>query len=228
VSGSRFAFFVTNTLSSQPESIASFMGLHFLYGLTASFLGGVAFGPINLSVVELTLRKDLRSATRFVAAAASVEVLQAYIAILFGKLIARSIENIPEFKLLVIAFFFLLGTYFFFKKDKVTDETVQSSRGSSFLNGMIVAALNPQAIPYWIFVLAYLKSANVIHMQSWNFALFLLGAYAGKFIVLMLYSRLSAYIKKRVGNLDAYVSKGIGGLLIIVGLLQAINYFFFR
>jgi hypothetical protein len=74
-----------------------------------SFLGGMAFGPINLSVVELTLRRDVQCATRFIAAAAIVEIFQAYIAILFGKLIARSIAEIPEFKLLVIAFFLVLG-----------------------------------------------------------------------------------------------------------------------
>jgi threonine/homoserine/homoserine lactone efflux protein len=203
------------------------MVLHFLFGFIGSFLGGVAFGPINLSVVELTLRRDIRSATRFIIAAASVEIIQAYVAILFGKLIARSIEEIPEFKLFVIAFFFIIGLYFFFKKEKPAEETPASGGRSNFINGFIVAILNPQAIPYWIFVLAYLKSSNAIHLESWNFALFLVGAYGGKFIILTLYCHLSEYIKKRVANLDMYVSKGIGGLLIVVGFIQAINYFFF-
>jgi threonine/homoserine/homoserine lactone efflux protein len=203
------------------------MVLHFLFGFIGSFLGGVAFGPINLSVVELTLRRDIRSATQFIIAAAGVEIIQAYIAILFGKLIARSIEEIPEFKLFVIAFFFIIGLYFFFKKDKPEEANTKSGNRSGFINGFIVAILNPQAIPYWIFVLAYLNSTNAIHLESWNFALFLVGAYGGKFIILTLYCHLSEYIKKRVANLDMYVSKGIGGLLIVVGFVQAINYFFF-
>ena len=81
------------------------MVLHFLFGFAGSFLGGVAFGPINLSVVELTLKRSIKSALRFILAASLVELFLAYIAILFGKLIARSIEEIPEYKLLVIIFF---------------------------------------------------------------------------------------------------------------------------
>ena len=72
--------------------------MHFIFGLLGSFLGGVAFGPINLSVVDITLKKSVRSAIRFCVAAALVEIFQATIAILFGKVISRKIEEIPELK----------------------------------------------------------------------------------------------------------------------------------
>ena len=203
------------------------MFLHFLYGFAASFLSGVAFGPINLSVVELTCKRSIKSATRFIIAACLVEFLLAFIAVLFGKLIARSIEEIPEYKLLVIAFFFILGSVFLLKRDKPKSELPEEGERSSFINGLLVAILNPQTVPYWIFVLAYLKSSNALHLQSWNFAFFLIGVTGGKFLILMLYSYLSEYIKKRVSNIDVYLSKGIGSLLILAGLVQAINYYFF-
>lgn len=201
--------------------------MHFLFGMIGSFLGGVAFGPVNLSVVELTLRRDMQCATRFIAAAAVVELFQAYIAILFGKLIARSIAEIPEFKVLVIVFFLVLGLVFILKKNTPDASPAPSTNGSNFFNGFIVAILNPQAIPYWIFVLSYLKSSNIIHLESWNFALFLIGILGGKFLILSLYSYLSAYIKKRTAHLDTYISKVIGGILLIVGFIQVLNYFFF-
>ena len=172
------------------------MVIHFLFGFAGSFLGGVAFGPINLSVVELTLKRSIRSAVRFIFAASMVELFLAYIAILFGKLIARSIEEIPEYKLLVIIFFFIIGLAFLLKKDKPRSELPEDNKGSSLLNGFLVAVLNPQTIPYWIFVLAYLKSSNAIYLQSWNFILFLVGVTIGKFLILMLYCYLSEYIKK--------------------------------
>jgi threonine/homoserine/homoserine lactone efflux protein len=128
----------------------------------------------------------------------------------------------------VIAFFFFLGFFFMLKKNKPEAEVKNSKGGSTFVNGLIVAILNPQTIPYWVFVLAYLKSSDSIHLESWNFVLFLIGVSGGKFIILSLYSYLSDYIKKRISNLDVYVSKGIGGLLLTIGLIQAINYFFFQ
>lgn len=201
--------------------------MHFIFGLFGSFLGGVAFGPINLSVVDLTLKKSVRSAIRFCIAAALVEVIQATIAILFGKMISRKIEEFPELKLLVIIFFVILGLYFIFKKDIPESEIKTDSKKSSFLNGFIVAIFNPQTIPYWIFVLAYLKSAQVLYLKSWYLLIFLAGVSIGKFIILSLYSYLSEYIKRHTANLNDYVSKAIGGLLLAAGLVQAVKYFFF-
>jgi len=156
-----------------------------------------------------------------------VEIGQAMIAILFGKLISRKIEEFPELKILVILFFILIGLYFIFKKDKPKAEIKRDTNTGNFINGLIVAILNPQTIPYWIFVLAYLKSANVLYLNSWHLILFLVGVSLGKFIILGLYGYLSEHIKRHFTNLNEYVSKGIGTLLIIVGLVQAIKYFFF-
>ncbi len=202
------------------------MLIQFFYGLFGSIIGGVAFGPINLSVVELTIKKNLPSANRFCLAAALVEVGQAFIAILFGKLISRKIDEFPEFKLLVILFFFILGLYFVLKKDKPKSELNTAGERSSFLNGIIVAVLNPQSIPYWIFVLAYLKSANVLELYSIKLWLFLIGIAIGKYTILVTYSYLSFFINRHISNLNNYVSKGIGGLLMVIGLIQAIRYFF--
>ena len=58
------------------------MIMQFLFGLIGSFLGGVAFGPINLSVVDITLKKNFAAALRFCFAAALVEIGQATIAIM--------------------------------------------------------------------------------------------------------------------------------------------------
>ncbi len=201
--------------------------MQFLFGFIGSFLGGVAFGPINLSVVDITLKKNFSSALRFSFAAALVEIGQATIAIMFGKLISRKIEEFPELKLIVIAFFLLLGLFFIFKKDNPKADISTESKRSTFLNGIVVAILNPQTIPYWIFVLAYLKSANVLYLKSWHMVLFLVGVSIGKFIILGIYGYLSEHIKRHTTNLNVYVSKGIGGLLIVVGVIQAIKYFFF-
>jgi threonine/homoserine/homoserine lactone efflux protein len=203
------------------------MIMHFIFGLLGSFLGGVAFGPINLSVVDLTLKKSMQSALRFSAAAALVEIFQAMIAIMFGKLISRKIEQFPELKIFVILFFILIGLYFIFKTDKPKAELKSDSKTSNFVNGFIIAILNPQSIPYWIFVLAYLKSANVLYLKSWHLLLFLIGVSIGKFIILSFYGYLSEHIKRHFTHLNDYVSKTIGGLLIVVGLVQAIKYFFF-
>ncbi len=203
------------------------MVLHFIFGLVASFLSGVAFGPINLSVVDITLKKNIRSALRFSMAASLAEIVHAMIAVMFGKLISKKIDEFPELNLLVIIFFVAIGLYFILKKDKPKSEVTSNSKKSNFVQGFMVAIFNPQVIPFWIFVLAYLKSSQTLYLKSWHLVLFLVGVLLGKFAILGIYGYLSNYINKHTNNLNDYVSKGIGGLLLAVGLFQAIKYFFF-
>ncbi|MDZ7608747.1 MAG: hypothetical protein U5K79_24890 [Cyclobacteriaceae bacterium] len=99
------------------------------------------------------------------------------------------------------------------KRDKPQSKLNATGQRSSFLNGIIVAILNPQSIPYWIFVLAYLKSANVLELYSVKLWLFLTGVAIGKYIILVIYSYLSFYINRHISNLNNYVSKSIGGFL---------------
>ena len=196
-------------------------------GLAGSFISGIAFGPINLSVVELTLKKSLSSAKRFCSAAALVEFGQAFLAVLFGKLIASKIDEFPELKVLVFLFCFLFGAYFILKKDKPKPEIDIKSQRSSFFSGLLIATLNPQTLPYWIFVLAYLKSANMLALYGWNFLLFLGGVAIGKYLILTIYSYLSVYISRHICNLDAYISRILGIVLLVIGVIQALKYYFF-
>jgi threonine/homoserine/homoserine lactone efflux protein len=200
--------------------------MHLVCGVIGSFLSGVAFGPVNLCVVDITLKRSFQAGMRFVAAATLAEVIHSSIAIMFGKLISNKLEEIPELQWLVIAFFLILGFYFIIKKDKPIVEHENSRKASNFLKGFVVAIFNPQAIPYWIFALAYLKSSNYIDLKSWHMFVFLVGVYIGKFIILGLYSYLSDYIKKHLTNLNDYISKTIGLFLIIIGIVQIVKYLY--
>lgn len=200
------------------------MTMHFFYGLIGSFLGGVMLGPINLSVVDLTIRKNIRCARWFIAASTLVEIFQVAIAIVFGTLIARHLDQLPSFKLAVSVFFILAGLVFIFRGNTSESSAYQNNRGN-FLNGFIISILNPQTIPYWIFVLALLKSNQLLKPEPWNLALLLVGVLGGKFIILSLYAFMSEFVKARVSNLEQFLYKAIGGLLIVAGLALCLRYF---
>ncbi len=200
--------------------------LHFIFGFTGSILGGIPFGPLNLSVVEITLKKSAKHAARFSSAAALVEILQATVAILFGKLISRKIEEVPEFKLAVVALFLLLGLYFLLKKDGSKYIIKTESKASNFVKGIILALLNPQAMPYWFFVVTYLNTAHLVDLRSWNLVLFLGGVFVGKYVILNAFRYFSESIKHRLQSIKNYVSKTIGTLLILAGIFEAYKFFY--
>ena len=194
-------------------------------GFIGSYLGGIPFGPLNLSVVEITLKKDRKAAARFSLAAALVEIVEAAIAILFGKIIIVHLEANTWIKLLVILFFILFGLYFIFKKETPCVKDDVSKGRSDFVKGLIVAILNPQAIPYWIFFLTIVSSYMVLELNSWYLIAFLAGVSIGKYFILSTFGVFSSYIQKRIKNLCSMVSKVIGIVLIIIGIFQIFRFF---
>ena len=199
----------------------------FAIGWIASFLGTLPFGPINLSVVDTTLRKNLQAAMWLAFAAALVEILQSFVALHCSMWISDAVQSSPVLKILAFVLFIGLGLAFFFKKN--LQKVDKAQKGGNFLRGLIISLLNPQAIPFWVFVLTYLESAQMIHLssnQKLNLVLmFLLGVALGKFIALLGFGLLSRTIRGKTDFINQWMNKIIGSILIFIGIYQGIQIF---
>lgn len=192
----------------------------------ASFLGTLPFGPINLSVVDTTLNRSLRAALRFSMAAALVEIVQSWIAVRFSWTVGRLLTESPAVKLGAFLLFLSLGVFFFLKKNR-DGATANIRHRGDFLKGLIISFLNPQAIPFWIAVLTYLDSYEILHLDTHSpFRLvvaFLLGVSVGKFAALALFGFLSQRIAHHSGLLARWINKIIGLILFGIALLQVLQ-----
>ena len=203
--------------------------LAFGVGWLASFLGTLPFGPINLSVVDTTINKSFQAAIWMSVAAALVEIGQSFVALHCNFFINSYLETSPVVKVAALILFLVLGIVFFLKKSKPQDEeSAETKKGNSFIKGFFIALVNPQAIPFWIFVLAYLDSAQMIHLDtSLGIQIiigFLLGVSVGKFSALLLFGILSRFIRNKTASLSLWMNKIIGSILILIAIIQGINY----
>lgn len=202
--------------------------LAFTVGWIASFLGTLPFGPINLSVVDTTINRSFRAALWMALAAAIVEIVQSFIALHCSMFINDYLQNSPIVKVAALILFLGLGLAFFFKKASQNKPEQENTKGNSFIKGFFIALVNPQAIPFWIFVLAYLDTAQMIHLDSHlGFQVvigFLLGVSIGKFCALLLFGLLSRFISNKTTTLNLWMNKIIGSILILIALIQGINY----
>ncbi|WP_299461963.1 LysE family transporter [uncultured Microscilla sp.] len=200
--------------------------LHFILGFVASFLGTLPFGPINLSMVDTTLKGGLKVGLRFSVAAALVEIAQSLFAYSFGMLITRYLEHNIWIQLTVFVVLFAIGAVFFMRKEK-EDASIEGGRQiSPFARGAIVGLLNPQALPFWVAVIAALKSSHWLSFAVWDFILlFLLGVSLGKLVALLLYGKLSLWIVQRISSLSHWMNRIIGSIFILLALIQVAKMF---
>ncbi len=198
----------------------------FFLGATLSFLGTIPLGPINLSVVDATIKYHIRAAFWMAGGAALVEICNSFIALYCNTYISQVIDKGIWTRLVTAIFFLIFGLIIFFKKNRsgANEEVVQKSN-HHFLKGIGVALLNLQAIPFWIYIFATLKSLHPggfgPQMAISEICWLLMGVASGKFMALIGFGWLSQLIKQRANSIQGYMNKIIGCILIIIGVVQA-------
>ena len=199
---------------------------HFCYGLVACFVGGIPLGIINMSVVNITLKKSTQSAYRFALGSSIVEIFEASVAIIFGLAIEGLLRHSQLLQFIVFFAFVFLGLYFLLKKPKpVFYESQENKKSSEFVKGIVVALLNPQAIPFWLFALAFVAPYHIIDFVGSNLYFFLGGVFIGKLLALMLFTRGANYIKTHLSRSSGIIDKAMGSIFIIIGIVQAFRFY---
>ena len=199
-------------------------------GFFFSFIGSIPPGTINLSVIQLGLRKNVAAAFRMGIAAALVEFVYAAIAIKFQIYISSNPVIKSNFVLISAAVLILLGLMNLISvKMKKTGKKnkLAAIAASGFRKGVLLSIANPLAMPFWIGVTAYLQSNAWIDFSSTTIWSYVCGISFGTFTVLSLLS-IIAFKTGRFIEPDNKLIKIIPGIVLLsLGLYSMMNLYVF-
>ncbi len=188
----------------------------------ASFLGALPFGIVNLNVVETTLRKTTKEGILMSAGATLTEFLHAFVAIQCAAYFSHNFEDNPYTQITVFVVFFTLGLFFFFKKQHPPQRKKRFKvKVTDFSRGMFLSLINPQALPFWLFVITYFTSHKLFTIREDTIPSFLFGVGIGKFMALLIFVAFSLFIRKRMGRIGDFMNKIIGTIFVVLALVQA-------
>jgi threonine/homoserine/homoserine lactone efflux protein len=137
----------------------------FVVGFVFSFLGSIPPGTLNVLVLQLGLENKVKIAMRFALAVAIIEYPYAWIAVVFEDLITSSPIITRNFQLTGALVMTAIGLMMVWSARKPSVFSVKFSE-SGFRRGLILSILNPQAIPFWIAVTAYLKVEGWVQLDT--------------------------------------------------------------
>jgi threonine/homoserine/homoserine lactone efflux protein len=197
--------------------------INFLLSFTFSFTGSLTPGTVNLSSVQLGLDNKTYLAWRFALAAAIMEYIYAFLAATFENIIRSSPVIVQNFHLIAAVVMLTLGILNIRSASKPTNFSVRL-QNSGFRRGLVLGLLNPLAMPYWIGMIAYLKSQGWINLTTpLQLHSFLLGVSAGVFTLLVLVAHLASRVIKLYQE-NQLIKKFPGYLMLILGIYALIRY----
>jgi len=194
----------------------------FFIGAIASFLGSIPPGTLNILVLQLGLENKLKAALRFALAVALIEYPYAWIAVEFESWITSSPAIQQHFKLLAASVMIVLGVLGIWTAKKPTKVSVKMQE-SGFVRGLILSILNPQAIPWWIGVTAYLKSEGFVVLDTpIRVHSYVLGTAIGALALLILLALLAERLSHLVTH-NKLLAMAPGIVLLVLGILTLVN-----
>jgi threonine/homoserine/homoserine lactone efflux protein len=198
----------------------------FIIGFLFSFVGSIPPGTLNIMVLQLGMENKVKIALRFALAVAIIEYPYAWIAVEFEDIITSSPVVLENFQLLGASVMTTLGAFSLWSARKPSSFSVKVQE-SGFRRGLVLSILNPQAIPFWIGVTAYLKMQGGINLSTnWRLHSYVLGTSVGAMALLSLLALMSYRMSKLMQH-NRIVGMIPGAVLLVLGLVAFAKFFFF-
>ncbi|MEM9052313.1 MAG: LysE family transporter, partial [Bacteroidota bacterium] len=147
------------------------------------------------------------------------------LAILFGALIQMFLNENSWIQVVVFSIFIGLGIYNLVRKTHPKLKERSKLKVSEFVKGFAVSLANPQAVPFWIFTLAFISQQVELDLMGVPLVWFLTGVFLGKLAALSLFGVLSFKLKDRLQKSCNLINKSFGAILLLIGLIQAFQFF---
>ena len=200
----------------------------FLIGFGISFIFSLPPGMISLNVMQTTTQQGIKSAFWLALAAVLVEAAQAFIGVQFSGWINTRPSIQTGLELFVIPVFIVMGIMNIVaglksRKHNQKDDHQPRKTIGSFWKGLLVSALNPVAIPFWVVWASGMSSKNLLIFETSHILVFVLATTLGTFACLMLYALFSAFVVRKFKAIKQWMNLLIGILFIGLALFQLIN-----
>ncbi len=161
--------------------------LLFLLVAVISFAGSLQAGLVNVSVLQIALKKGFSSALWLAIGGCLPELLYAALAIFAGMFVEQHANLMNNLGLVTMPVFACFGIFQLYrKKSNVLPDRLSQTIHSEFWHGLGLAFLNPQLLPFWFGVYVYVNSSIMAVDNLLKKIAFIAGTAFGALVLLVL------------------------------------------
>ncbi|MDF1559625.1 MAG: hypothetical protein P1P83_05395 [Bacteroidales bacterium] len=193
----------------------------FVSAIIVTAIGAFPFGLVNLSVLNISYRRGAREGMRIAHGASLIEVLFGFTAVMAGVLLHRLYKENNYISYILVAILIIVGIFFLLKGNSAKEATDHNL--PLLVKGMFLNLISVQVLLYWIIAIAFLHDHSLFNNSAGFILIFLAGIWAGKMGVLWIFARSGRVILSKSQILSKNISRIIGTILIIAGIIQILK-----
>ncbi|PKP02752.1 MAG: hypothetical protein CVU14_02985 [Bacteroidetes bacterium HGW-Bacteroidetes-9] len=197
--------------------------IYLLIGALACTIGAIPFGLVNLTVMEISIKENIRKSMSVAYGAALVELMFALTALVAGTMLSGYFNGNMMVKYIVLAVLVVSGVFFWFKKSNPVNEG-DSRHKNGFLKGILLNLMSIQVLLFWLFAVTFLSVRNLFPSSLIQFSLFIAGVWIGKMVVLYSYALLGSKIITQSQLISQNINRIIGFMLVAISVVQFIKH----
>lgn len=199
----------------------------FLLSYGISLLGTIPPATINITVMQLSLKKRAKSALFLSLGAAILDTMYAGLAVKIQKYLSEQIEITNYFYLIAALVLIVLGVFSIRSKPAAVEVEIKDNEKIGFVKGVILGALNPLAMPFWLGVTTYLQIQGLINLEGLNYWSYILGVFLGELTLLAIIVKVGRRFNKVSTNRTTVnIIPGIAFVLLgVINLGQWISFY---
>jgi threonine/homoserine/homoserine lactone efflux protein len=194
-----------------------------------SFVGSLQVGPVNLFVLNTSIHHK-RAALWIAIGGCIPEFVYSALAVYTGDYLTKNATLFLVLKLVMIVLLLILAVLYFLKKvDKITEiETLETTPKAihSFFKGLTLGILNPQLLPFWLFISVYYDSFLLLKLTSniHKFAYIMGAAFGAFFLLLLIITFIDKYKSELVHYLNnSYYYKILSLVFLAIAAQQLVS-----
>ncbi|MDQ2719919.1 MAG: LysE family transporter [Bacteroidota bacterium] len=197
----------------------------FFWGTIISFFGTLSPSPLNLTAMQISVHESIRIAMYFSLGTILSEIIYVRLCLVGvnwlqkQKTLFKWLEWITFALILALA----IGSFIAASKAHPTQNVILDNNINRFLLGMIMSALTPMHIPFWIGWSTVLFTKKILKANNTNYYIYIAGAAVGTFLANWLYIYSGKYIVETLNTNQSLLNRLLGGVFAITALVLLVK-----
>ncbi len=198
-----------------------------------SYLSNIPPGFVNVKVIESSLFRGYKNATKVALGAAVAELTYAAAALITSVYIQKFPVLVFVLGVFITCFLFFLAYRYFTGKsyaEQIEDSKIDfkddKKKRNNYFYGLGVGMLNPQMFPYWFFFFTLTLPIYPIQYES-SYYIAIIGAVTGGFALLWTYALLAAKYRKQIFSVFAKypINKYVGWMFLVLAVTKIVEMY---